>query len=273
MRRDSLFAIADFSEFSRLSRDTLYHYDRIGLLSPATRGENGYRYYSKGQLAVANVIRTLHKLGMSLTEIKALLAQRTPDQINTMLLNQMEEIDRKIDDWISARKLLSALQKSIYPVLHINEGAVTVQSLPEEAIVLGGLNDYSDGKKAYDALASFYSSMKNRYPGLDLNCPVWGMFSEGRVSKRDWALPDRYYFYSPKGQDKKPAALYAVGYARGGYGQTEELYERILRYIDENGFEICGPAFEEYPLNEICVKNENEYLIRVMITVRKERLD
>jgi effector-binding domain-containing protein len=97
------------------------------------------------------------------------------------------------------------------------------------------------------------------------------MFSEERIKRRDWVWPDRYYYLDSEGNAEKPAELYAIGYHRGGYGQTGELYERILRYIDENGFEICGPAFEEYPLNEICIKNENEYLIRVMITVRKKQ--
>ena len=164
-----------------------------------------------------------------------------------------------------------SLKKTIHSVLHVNEDAIAVQFVPAEAIVLGELNDYSDGSTDYDALFSFYRACKVKYPDMDLNYPVWAMFSEERITRKDWVWPDRYYFYNPEGHDEKPAALYAVGYARGGYGQTAELYERLFAYIDANGFEICGPAYEEYPLNEFCVLNDKEFLIRVMITVRERR--
>jgi len=45
MPENGMFSISDFAKYSRTTRDTLLHYDRIGLLSPATRGENNYRYY------------------------------------------------------------------------------------------------------------------------------------------------------------------------------------------------------------------------------------
>jgi effector-binding domain-containing protein len=44
----------------------------------------------------------------------------------------------------------------------------------------------------------------------------------------------------------------------------------MIRYIDENGFEICGHAYEEYPLNEVAVTDNGNYLIRLLITVREK---
>jgi DNA-binding transcriptional MerR regulator len=270
MKDNRLFSLTDFAKFSRTTRDALCHYDRIGLLSPISRGDNGYRYYSGGQLAVVNVIRTLQELGMSLSEIKILIDRRTPEHTNTMLLNQIDKIDKKIDNWITARKLLATLQKSIFSVLNTDENAITVQTLPEKAIILGDLNDYSDDKNAYDALLNFYNTLNDRYLNLDLNCPVWAVFSEERIKNGDWVLPDYYYFYNPNGREKRPAALYAIGYTRSSYGQGGELYKRLIDYINENGFEICGNAYEEYSLNEICISDDENYLMRVMITVRRK---
>jgi len=105
---------------------------------------------------------------------------------------------------------------------------------------------------------------------MDLNYPVWAIYSGERIKKGDWVWPDRYYFYNPEGHDRKPAALYAIGYSRGGYGQTSDLYRRLLGYIDSNGFEVCGDSYEEYPLNEVTVVEDNNYLIRAMIEVREK---
>ena len=269
MNRKETFSVAEFAAFSRTTRDTLLYYDKIGILSPELRGENNYRFYSNGQLGIVNMIRTCQRLGMTLTEIQDLKGERTPERVDELCERQIGLIDEKIDDWVRARKLLITLRKTIRSTFGVDEDEITIQFMPAEAIVMGDLNDYSRGRNAYDALRTFYRSCSEKYPDLDLNYPVWGMFTENRIRERDWVWPDRYYFYNPEGPDKKPAALYAIGHTRGGYGQSAGLYERMLDYIDTHGFEICGPAFEEYPLNEVCITNDSEYLMRVMITVRE----
>jgi len=272
MNQENVFSITDFAKFARTTRDTLLYYDNIGLLAPISRGKNNYRYYSSGQLAIVNLIRTYQALGMSLTEIDQLGKKRTPELINHLLDDQILRIDEKINEWVHSRKLLLALKNIIHSALDADENSITVQFMPAEAIVLGELNDYSQGRNDYDALLSFYQSCSVKYPDMDLNYPAWGMFTEERIKQRDWVWPDRYYFANPEGLDRKPAALYAIGYTRGGYGQTTELYERMLAYIDANGLEICGPTYEEYPLNEICVLEEENYLMRAVISVRKKTL-
>ena len=269
MSEKKYFSITEFAKFARVTRQTLLFYDRIGLLSPVMRGENSYRLYSSGQLGVVNVIRTLQELGMTLAEIKTLRDHRTPELMEELLAQQVTSIDAKIEEWIHARKLLLSLSGMIHSVSDIDEEAITVQQLPAEAIILGKLNDYSGDRDDYDALFDFYHNISREYPDLNLNYPVWGMFSGERIRRWEWKWPDRYYFYNPEGYDKKPAALYAVGYIRGGYGQGDSLYRRMMEYISANGYEVAGPAYEEYPLNEICIQDDC-YLIRVMITVRKK---
>ena len=271
MKRKATFTVAEFAEFSRTTRDTLLHYDKIGVLSPESRGENNYRFYSSAQLGIVNLIRTYQALGMTLAEIIDLKEHRTPERVDEHMEQQIKRIDKKIDEWVRARKLLFTLKKIIHSALNVDENMIFVQFMQADAIVLGELNDYSLGRNEYDALLSFYRSCNEKHPDLDLNYPVWGFFSEERVKQKDWVWPDRFYFMNPEGHDKKPAALYAIGYTRGGYGQSAELYTRMLDYIDVNGFEICGPAYEEYPLNEICVPEDRNYLMRVMITVRERK--
>jgi DNA-binding transcriptional MerR regulator len=266
------FSVSDFARLSRTTRTALHHYDKIGLLSPGSRGSNKYRYYSIGQLAVVNMIRTLQEFGLPLDEIKNLRdRQRTPAQSDEILRQLMEKIDNKAAAWLRAKKLILTLQKSIHSILNVDEEAVTIQSLPAETIILGESNDYSNGRNDFDALLSFYNSINDKYLDLNLNYPVWAVFSEERVKRRDWKWPDRYYFYNPEGRDQRPAGQYAIGYTRDGYGQSAELYNRVVDYIDRNGFEICGDAYEEYPLNEICISDEANYLKRVMIAVCEKK--
>jgi len=219
---------------------------------------------------VVNVIRALQRLGMTLEEIKALKDRRTPKLTDAVLEQQIEKIDSKIDEWLLARKLLLTIRDMIHSVSEVDENVISIQYMPAEAIILGDLNDFSRKRELYDALLDFYQQTSKKYPQLDLNYPVWAVFSEEQVKKGVPSLPERFYFHNPEGQDKRPASLYAVGYSRGGYGQTEELYKKMRDYIDASGFEICGNTYEEYPLNEVCIAEDNNYLIRIMITVREK---
>lgn len=269
MKKKAEFTISDFAKFARTTRDTLIYYDRIGLLSPLLRRENKYRYYSHNQLGTINLIRTLQTLGMPLNEIKRLKNKRTPDLVDAVLENQIVHIDNEIKKLTRARELLDSLKASIHSHLDIDEAVITIKRLPEANIVLGDQNNYSGDRNDYDALYSFYSKCVDKYPDMDLNYPVWGLFTAERIRTHDWVWPDRYYFYYPDGRDTRPAALYAIGFTRGGYGQGHDLYNRMLDYIENNGFEVSGPAYEEYPLNELSVLEDDNYLIRVMITVQK----
>jgi len=270
MNENGLFSISEFAKYSRTTRDTLLHYDHIGLLSPSTRRENNYRYYSHNQLLTICVIRSLQQLGMSLEEIKNLKNRRTPDLSDEMLEKQLVEIDSKIDEWNRARKLLHTLRKMIHSVKNIDEGTVKVCHMPAEAIILGELNDYSNNRTFYDAFLDFFHNMGDRNPELDMNYPVWAIHSEENIRQGSLYLPERFFFYNPDGYDKKPAALYAVSYKHCGYGDTRDLYENLINYIDTNGYEVCGYFYEEYPLNETCVADFDNYVIRVMVPIRKK---
>ncbi|MCL2679536.1 MAG: hypothetical protein FWF18_04560, partial [Dehalococcoidia bacterium] len=65
--------------------------------------------------------------------------------------------------------------------------------------------------------------------------------------------------------------LYAIGYNRSWYNQGRELFGQLLEYIEKNNYEICGDFYEEYPLNEICMGDNRNYLVRVMVPIRKKR--
>jgi hypothetical protein len=208
---------------------------------------------------------------MPLSEIKDLVKHRTPEKLIGLHESLIRQIDEQLDTWVRSKKLLMLLHNTIISALNIDETSINVRFMPAEAIILGGLNDYSGERSDYDTLVTFYKTQREKDPTLDLNYPVWAMFSQSSVRNREFVRPDRYYFYNPDGFDRKPASLYAIGYARCGYGQNTDLYDRMTAYIDENGYEICGPAYEEYPLNEISVLEEKDYLMRVSITVREKQ--
>jgi len=268
MRRNTL-SIGELAAFARVTRATLLHYDRLGLLKPAIRGDNNYRYYSDRQIATVNVIKTLQQLGMPLTEIKEIIGSRTPESILALFGDKLRLIDNNIDELYMARKLLTTLKAIIETASGADEDNIVYHRMEEEKLYMGPLNDYSEGRGVNDAMHAFYEYFRKKDKNIDLNYPVWGYFSEARIRRGDWVYPDRFYFVNPEGTEVKPAGWYATGCARGNYGDSGAAYARILNFIKINGYEICGPSYEEYPLNEISVAEPDNYLMRISIQAKK----
>lgn len=68
-----VFTVGEVSRLSGLSIRALRHYDEIGLLKPATVGENGYRYYGADELLRLQQIMVHRELGLPLDEIRRTL--------------------------------------------------------------------------------------------------------------------------------------------------------------------------------------------------------
>ena len=263
-----LLSISALARFARINRSALIFYDNMGLLSPVERGENNYRYYSPHQVTITNLINTLQELEVPLKEIIKLSVNRTPEKIISLFSEQNKYIDRQIEKLMCAQKLLLTIQNIIEDGLSVDEEKIETCWNEEESILIGPQNNYSDGTSIEEAFLNFYKYWDNIDSDLNLNYPVWAIFSEERVKRGDWVGPDKFYFKMPDAPDRKPAGLYVTGYTRGYYGQSDALYKRLMAYIEKNKLEICGPAYEMYPLNEISIPDPFDYLMRISISVK-----
>jgi len=86
-------SIGELARRFGLSRSTLLYYDKMGVLCPATRAENGYRAYSDADCKNLELICLYRKAGLPLTAIRDVLASpdRIPDQALNRRLSELEE--------------------------------------------------------------------------------------------------------------------------------------------------------------------------------------
>ena len=68
------YTVKQVAKMSGVSVRTLHHYDQIGLLKPASVGENGYRYYGREELLRLQQILFHRELEFPLEAIRAVLA-------------------------------------------------------------------------------------------------------------------------------------------------------------------------------------------------------
>ncbi len=82
----SRYTVKQVATMSGVSVRTLHHYDQIGLLRPASVGENGYRYYGREELLRLQQILFHRELEFPLEAIAAVLA--APDFDRTAALRR-----------------------------------------------------------------------------------------------------------------------------------------------------------------------------------------
>lgn len=257
--------ISEFSRFTGIKRDNLIFYDRIGLITPELRGDNGYRYYTQRQLATAFLVSSMRELKISTQTIKDYTKHRTPQHMLELLGAQMQKIDMEIKTLEQIKDIMELYTNITADALREDKTVIQIKKLTGQPVFYG---PYLDGTEPYsdESLNAFYDYASGF--GMALSYPLGIAFSKECLLRGNGETPQQFYFKLPRSDNQfKPGGTYVVGYLQGAYIQVETLYRQMLDFIRKRDLVICGRAYEEYPLNEISVQNENEYLIKVEIMV------
>ena len=245
----------EFAKLCQVKKQTLFHYDDIGLLKPEIVGENGYRYYTYRQYETFAIIANLKEAGLSLAEIGEYLNRMDSDE----RLQTLRDAQRKIEAHISH---LSQVQMALYTEIDRAEEAQTaytadivLMELPQMELIRSADLEPLDDTELIHTVKSFAQTVEVVCAALDTSA-----IREGDL--------DRYAFmlaYKPQISDARlaaisrrgpslipytrPAGTYAVAYHKGAFNATENTYVRLLRFCDSNGLVMGRYAYEEYLRN------------------------
>lgn len=86
--------IGELARRAGTNKETVRHYERLGLLAEPERTEGNYREYGKGDLERLIFIRNCREIGMSLQEVRRLLYFRDQPDLACHEINQL--LDRHI---------------------------------------------------------------------------------------------------------------------------------------------------------------------------------
>lgn len=102
------YTVREVARMAGVTAKTLYHYQRVGLLSPAYIGENGYRYYGVKELEQLQQILYYRELDFSLSQIKRAM-ESEPNRLGCLReQHRLLEQSRK-----RTVRLLRALEEAI----------------------------------------------------------------------------------------------------------------------------------------------------------------
>ncbi len=106
--------IGKLAKGAGVNRQTVFYYERRGLLSPAARTDSGYRLYEPEAVRVIRFIKNAQELGFSLDEIAKLLklrvARRTQcGTVRKQAVARLKIVKEKIAGLRSMERVLNRL--------------------------------------------------------------------------------------------------------------------------------------------------------------------
>ena len=275
----SCFTTGKFAKICNTTKNTLFHYDQIGLLKPNITKDNGYRYYSVDQIYTYDIINILKNCNCSLKEIKESLDN---DDINLFfnfinekkdsLLEQRNRIDKAIQLLDQSSKItnealngevnspyISDFNENIYLVatecnashsLNEQETASTLNNHFSMCDTLDNVNRFPLG---YIILQQTYNSgeLNHAYIYSKLNNPL----SE-----------DSPYFSKQFTIEK---GTYLNIKHKGTYETIGNSYQELLGYAYMNHYQLCSNIYEENLISYFATSSENDHIVHIFVRVKK----
>jgi len=265
---DYLYKIGMFASMNHVTVKTLRFYEEQGLLLPAYINEkNGYRYYTMNQMAVIHQITALKQAGFSLEDIARINAGSDEEAViikkKTDLLCKISEMTRQV-----------AILEGYLAKKQCNlSSPVLIKTLPEITVAC-----MSGRIESYDCLFDMMPKMGEVMEKAGCECAIpeycftnylEAGYKEEKilievcqsVVKAKKEVDGLYYKTLP---ETKAACIFH----KGSYGDFAESYGIVLKYIEENGYEIAGPIRESYIDGVWNREDESDWLSEIQIPIR-----
>lgn len=267
---NSLLSIGQFSKLCNTSKDTLIHYDEIGLLHPCKIGENHYRLYSVSQCQIFHIIRLFAEHNVPLPEIKKLCKENSIDIIHQSLIQKRNELLRQkqylegailhLDD-IKQLHSFAFSEQSSDPI-------IVKQNFPLDFFVTKVPYPNTTPKQLNQALEDHFIHcyQKGLYP-----FPITYIIKKESLFARNY-IP--YLIASPNGSGctdnhtyRKPEISYVVISHNGSYESIEYTLEKALNFIKNKKLCILGNFYISDFSN--CIPNGRSTLYIIQIAVKE----
>lgn len=272
-----MLTIGEFSKICKVSAKTLRYYAEIGLILPdEVNPENGYRYYSIGQLEKMLLINRLKAYCFSLEEIKSIFASegQMDETLFAALHKKKKEIAAKVQkfedtlhqidsDMLNLRKGKSimsdlesiAVQLAEIPMMHllsIRKHVLEHEFSEEYGICFGELFRKIEEKKLTAAAPPMVLFHSDEYTPLGLDT--------------EFAIPVKEYTAGTR--DFCPG-LCLKTVVHGAYSQLPSVYAKQMEWAKREGYENSDALYEVYVTDPAEVSKESELVTEVYCPVKK----
>jgi effector-binding domain-containing protein len=272
-----MIKIGDFSKLSQVSVKTLRYYSDIGLLIPAYIDQfTSNRYYAASQLLRLNRILALKDLGISLDQTKKLLSDGLPAEQMTKILHQhLVDLEQQIEVEMDKVKHLTVYLRQFEQEQNMSTLDIVIKSIPEIEVA------------SYRGIAPTYPAQQILWKELDITLeqarikPIGPCFTvdhdeEYKEADHDLEvcepIPPGVTLTGKCEVKTLPAVKEMASLLHNGSFETlPDSYQKMIHWLDENKYQICGPSREVYIFTGegLARQDDPSYLTEIQFPVKK----
>ena len=265
-----MYKIGDFSSMSKTTIKALRYYEKEGLLKPVYIDQNtGYRYYETSQLVEISKIISLRQIGLSIKDIKNIL---NGCDMKSILNKRKKEIKENLIIYTTQ------LSKINYLLEENNmKNEIFIKEIPSYIVYYsdGIISDFS---KIPEFVLERGAECAKANPNLKCITPNYcyisyldGEYKEENIKIRYAEAVEEFGEETKQIKFMKTTPVTAVCiYHKGSYENLRQSYNIILKYIEDNGYEIIDNVRECYIDGCWNKDNSDDYLTEIEFPVRKK---
>ena len=267
-RPENSYTVAEFAEALGTTKDTLLHYDRIGLFRPAYVAENGYRYYAPKQIWLFTQIQNLKKMDIGLRDIGAYMDTRTPVSYVELLHRQIEEARGEIARLYDMIDSMTLSLSQAEDALSGQDGFRTVRLDAVWGVRTRTVEEAfgKDFLRFWKRMGQQYGAFSNTLTGAVRMEEILAGIENG--DQCDYLYlqlnPQRH----PDAEIVRPQGEYLVGYHFGPDSALLETYGKMVAWAREKDLRFGEYAYEEYLISQIAVADSRQNVTRILIRLR-----
>jgi len=259
-----LLSVGEMAKIHSISRQTLIHYDKIGLFKPMVVDENGYRYYSFNQIPFLREICYLKSVGIKLKYIKKHIENRNLDSSISLLRYHKDFLGREIQKMLTIHDSIENRIKAYEKVEDKNQELYlpTIEYFPKRRVVFLPYENELCKEELHITMMKAWSMLEinkiqpsNRFGTI---------IPKNSLEKSNIFEGAGVYIILNINDDSElenavtlPAGKYACMYKYGMPYQKEYLCS-LIKWIEENEYTIAGDIIDECILDSTFYKNSTD---------------
>lgn len=268
-----MYTIGQFSKIGKVSASTLRYYDEIDLLHPEyVDPSSQYRYYAEEQVPKIIFISELKEYGLRLEEIKVIMDKQDADLLKRFLANKVNEINREVEKNLELKHFIESKIKKIElggALMELNKD-LRVELKERQPLIVMSRRAVTNTQNISSVIGKAFEDIfkANLQPAGPVMTAYYDKEFDAENVDLEVCIPVNSHS-SCEGIKEFAGGLHACCTFVGPYSKLGEAYAKVMKWIDENGYECTRAPFDIYLEGPRDGKTPEQFVTEVCFPISK----
>lgn len=243
----------EFAQLCGTTKNTLIHYDELGILKPSHRGANGYRSYTLDDYIAFCIVHAFTQAGFPLKEIGWLAHERDAGTLERAVAKNLAAIKERRAALDRSEALLEEMGRQAREAMKFEPGALRLAKRARRRLLV--IREGCSSRATEGVLAEFSREDAGAMKLLKELGPASEIAPYGLMATLDGSgepVYDALYYdippsaAPPRGMNVKgqPPGLYAEVDYEGRWEEAREAYSKLSDFIEGERLNPMGKFYE-----------------------------